>query len=298
MRRICVPAMILALALVAAACGSDDPGPSGDAVPSPSAGGFDQPFAGKQAYPVFASSEIVVGKNRLLVGILNEDDAPIGSPKLEVHISFFDLRASEEEPVAEARMDYLETVPGARGLYVTHAKFSHPGRWGAEVTMTGDGIDETVRTALDVTKKGTTPPVGAQAPRSKTPTLGDAPLDEISSDHRPDRSFYRLSVAEAVTSGRPSVIVFATPEFCSSAVCGPTLDIVKKIARGVSNVNFVHVEVYSNLDDPANLKLVPAVQEWGLPSEPWVFVVDAQGRITAKFEGSVGAQELKGSLRS
>ena len=34
------------------------------------------------------------------------------------------------------------------------------------------------------------------------------------------------------------------------------------------------------------------MQEWRLPTEPWVFVVGADGRIAAKFEGAVGVDEL------
>ena len=41
---------------------------------------------------------------------------------------------------------------------------------------------------------------------------------------------------------------------------------------------------------------VPAVIEWGLPSEPWVYVVDADGNATARFEGAVSPEELADAL--
>jgi hypothetical protein len=53
---------------------------------------------------------------------------------------------------------------------------------------------------------------------------------------------------------------------------------------------FIHVEVYAK-NDPAN-GYNRWMKEWGLQSEPWVFVVGRDGRITAKFEGSVSVQEL------
>jgi hypothetical protein len=81
-------------------------------------------------------------------------------------------------------------------------------------------------------------------------------------------------------------------------VCAPTLDIVKKASPDWPRVEFIHVEVYENLDEPSNLKAVPAVREWKLPSEPWVFVVDGDGKVAAKFEGTLSPAELDEALNS
>jgi hypothetical protein len=120
-----------------------------------------------------------------------------------------------------------------------------------------------------------------------------------SSPHRRSswEGFYELSIAEAVKSGKPAVIVFATPKFCTSQVCGPTLSIVKDVAKSFPNVNFVHVEPYDLDKVPEKLEPVPSVTAWGLPSEPWVFVTDSRGRVAAKYEGSVAPSELAGELR-
>jgi hypothetical protein len=39
------------------------------------------------------------------------------------------------------------------------------------------------------------------------------------------------------------------------------------------------------------------MREWGLQSEPWVFVVGADGRLKAKFEGSVSVDELTRAIK-
>jgi hypothetical protein len=44
------------------------------------------------------------------------------------------------------------------------------------------------------------------------------------------------------------------------------------------------------------LETVPTVGEWGLPSEPWLFVVDADGRLVEKFEGSITLEEVSPTL--
>jgi len=63
-------------------------------------------------------------------------------------------------------------------------------------------------------------------------------------------------------------------------------------------VNFIHVEIYENLDATTREELwvVEAVDVWRLPSEPWVFVVDATGTIAARFEGAVDPAELRAAL--
>ena len=288
-------ACLFALSLLATtACGEDE-----DRQPDASATGseFGGAFADAEVYPVFASSEVVVGENRFLVGLLDSNDAPIGSADLAVHIAFYALDESETEPVFDTDMRFIETIPGERGLYVTQATFDSAGRWGAEVTVTGDGLDESVKAAFDVARSGTTPEIGSRAPASDTPTAEDVrKLAEISTDPHPDPDFYELSIADAIAAKEPFVVVFSTPKFCTSQVCGPTLNIVKQASKDFPRTNFIHVEVYTNLDDPANLKPVRAVREWGLPSEPWVFVVDARGRLAAKYEGTVTATELDEAL--
>lgn len=281
--------------LLLAACGSEEPAAMGDGGTS---GGFDDPIpADVEAYPVLVSSEIVAGDNRVLIGVLNGEDAPIGSPAIDVAADFFFLDESSTEPVTSADFEFIETVPGERGLYVGHVTFPDPGSWGAEVAITGDGIDERLKVAFDVLESGTTPKIGTRPPALDTPTADDvAKLSAITTDPHPDRDFYELSIADAFEERRPFVVVFATPKFCTSAVCGPTLDIVKGVSEDFARINFLHVEVYTNLDDPSDLKVVPAVKKWGLPTEPWVFVVDERGRVAAKYEGTVAASELEAEL--
>ena len=54
--------------------------------------------------------------------------------------------------------------------------------------------------------------------------------------------------------------------------------------------------MFTNINDPDNIALAPAVEEWGLPTEPWVFVVDAEGIVIARFEGLVAEEELAALL--
>jgi hypothetical protein len=153
-----------------------------------------------------------------------------------------------------------------------------------------------------------TPAIGANAFPSDTLTATDsAALAAISTDQHPDPRFYALSVKGAIAAHKPFVLVFATPLFCTSGTCGPALDLVKQVApKYIGRVNFIHVEPYilqvSNgrtqpvLDELGHPQPIRAVVEWGLPTEPYVFVVDANGKVAAKFEGEAYPDELTATL--
>ena len=170
------------------------------------------------------------------------------------------------------------------------------GDW--EVSLsTDDGAATT--TPFTVADEPVVPEVGDPAPPSPTRTTETDELAEITTDTDPDPTFYDLSVKEAVESGRPSVIVFATPAFCQTAVCGPVLDRIEELAPRHPDAEFVHVEVFENIDSGQDqLTEVPAIREWGLLTEPWVFVVDGDGRVAARFEGTVGDGELERALET
>jgi hypothetical protein len=291
--RLQVAASIAVVALLGACAGT----PADETAGGP--GSFNEDFTDVKAYPVFVSSEIVVGRNRFLVGLLSGDnDAPIASPGIDMTISFFDLAKSSRTPVTTEKMDFVWTQKPRTGLYVEEVTFDSPGRWGAEVVLEGKGMDETVRANFDVAEESTTPAVGQRPPAVDTPTSGDvAGLGAISTDDDPDPRFYKMSIAEVLRSGRPSVVTFATPKFCESATCGPTLDIVKKVSKDFPGMSFVHVEPY-RLPIGDERRVVPAARKWGLPTEPWVFAMDSEGRVAAKFEGIVGAPELRRTLRA
>lgn len=289
--------MIIALGLLAAACGGGDDAPGGSADDNGSQkDSFNQPFTDAEAYPVFASSELTVGENRLLVGLLNQEDAPIASEKIDVGLTFFDL--AEANPVLEFSTDTdFVRIDEFRGLYVSQVEFDTAGEWGAEVDIEGDGYDETLRASLTVKKQSSTPGIGEPVPATKTPTVDDVDaLSEITTDRTPIRSFYTTSVAEALRKNEPFLVAFATPKFCTSQTCGPILENVQEVADEFPKVTFIHVEPY-DLDKTPDLVPIEAVQEWGLPSEPWVFLVDSKGKLAAKYEGALGPDELRSGLK-
>jgi hypothetical protein len=267
------------------------------------------PQANPQMVPLVVSSELVSGPNRFLFSLADAQNALIAAPDLATRLRFFDLAADPASPTAATSATFIWTVPAEIGLYHASVDFGRAGPWGVEIVASKAGsTDRTVRAMFDVRAASSTPALGARVPGSDTLTATTpAGISAISTDTTPDPDFYRASVKAAVAAGRPFVLVFATPLFCSSRACGPTLETVKGVAAPYKDrIDFIHVEPFklkatANGPQPefgadGSPQAVPAAVEWGLPTEPWVFVVRADGTLAAKFEGAVGADELQAAL--
>ena len=277
---------LMVVSILLAACGTADP-----ATGSTSADSSAEPF-GADAAGFAASSNLAVGTERMLVAITNDSGQRLPSPDIPITLEIWLDGRDFQRQIVDGT--FMWAIPDVSGLYRGTVQFDTPGTW--YVSVTPEGGAPLAAFPVTVYEEPFTPTAGDPAPRSETLTSADAPISEISSDFNPNPAFYEMSVAEAVTSGRPSVIAFATPRFCTTAICQPTLVLLRDLSPGYPEVNFLHVEVFTNINDPDNIVLAPAVDEWGLPTEPWVFVVDAEGIIMGRFEGLVTPEELAALL--
>ena len=104
------------------------------------------------------------------------------------------------------------------------------------------------------------------------------------------------------------MLIFATPAFCTSRICGPTLDKMKALAPSYPNVAFINVEPYKMqftgghlqpiLDGSGQLQPNDASTAFNLLSEPWIYVVDGKGVVTGSFEVLAGPDELKAAIEA
>jgi hypothetical protein len=232
--------------------------------------------------------------------VITHDGSLIAKPRAEVWIA----RGYHKKPY-ERSIATLEPmgVPGVssgdvQSIYVTHLHAPAPGTYWVLAKPSGtkvSGLGNLVVRARSYSKE-----VGAPAPASRTPTLATTGgrLAPLTTSPHPDRHLYTTSVASALAAHEPFVVTFATPKFCTSRTCGPVVDVVSRVRRDMSStpVRFIHVEVYKD-NNPAE-GYNRWMREWGLESEPWVFLVGADGRIKAKFEGSVSVGELRSAVES
>ena len=113
---------------------------------------------------------------------------------------------------------------------------------------------------------------------------------------QPPDDMHKVDFADVVGK-KPVVLLFATPQLCQSRVCGPVTDI--ECADGVQvrqADDFIHQEVY--VDNNANKGLRPPLRAVRAQSEPWLFVVNKQGIITARLEGSIGINEFEAAVKT
>ncbi len=301
----------LAVILLVAACVA--PGGAGSGTGAPANGPDGSPSesgpARPSVIPVIVSSEQAVGPNRFLFSLLDPaTNLPAARPERTVSVAFFDS-PDATAPVATADAEFVWGIEGQRGLYVSHVTFTHAGTWVAAFTTEApDSPRQTIRVTFDVREHATALGVGDRAPAVRTPTAADVggDLRRISSDPNPLPAFYEASVDTLLAAHRPFVLVFATPAFCVSAQCGPTLERIKPYVGQDPDVAFVNVEPYlldfvdgrlqPKLDANNQLQLAPAAEAFRIVSEPWIYVVDRAGVIVGSFEGIATDAELKAAI--
>lgn len=211
-----------------------------------------------------------------------------------VNIQVFDL--SQGDPVevwqgaATGYNDYA--VP----YWVVRPPITAAGNWGFGATVTlADGAVTTTQFVITVMEQSQLPQVGTRPPASQNRTLATEPdINKLTSGQNPNPALYQMTVAEALDSGKPTVVTFATPAFCQTAICAPVVSSVEAVYEQIGDqVNFIHLEIYKEFEP---LTEADEVAEWHLPSEPWMFVLDSEGKVSAVLGGPVSPQELRDEL--
>lgn len=252
-----------------------------------------------------ASSDLAVGRNRFTFGII-DGNHPVDVPK--VSLEFFTVKGSTATAVGRtpayfslftqglAHSDINSAAFAIQGVYVAYPTFNRAGSWGVEARFVYKGKSHALRQSFSVARHSLSPPVGSAAPQSNNPTTAQKPPYLLDSGRPPD-DMHKLSIAGAIAQHKPLVVIFSTPGFCTSRLCGPETEIVASLERLYrGRVNFIHIEIYKNANPQDGY--APTVAQWRLQTEPWVFVIDRHGIITAKFEGPTPASELKPAINA
>lgn len=302
--------MLVALAaLVALACSPS----AAETTPTAPAGAAPMPTATAKTQQlqilqlVVAVTDLAAGPGNRLAFALIGPDGPVRVPTAAIQLVFLGGGGGQGSQMAAVFRPW-PVEPG--GIYSTLVHFERAGLWGMEARVFlpggGSGVG---RAQLSVATASSAPSLGTRPPASRNKTSANftdpsdpEELAEISSSREPDPDLYRLTVAEALESGRPTVVSFATPAYCRTATCGPQVEVITALKdRFADRANFIHIEVYEDphrLSDLSRARLVPQMAEWGLLSEPFTFVLDRDGRVAAKFEGFVNEDELGTALNA
>jgi hypothetical protein len=259
--------------------------------------------------PVLVTNAVTCGYARIMMLYLDATNHVASAPDRTVTATFYGLAADPNKPVDKVTGTFVWTIQNDRGMYVLETHLTGAGTWGIEFTTEAPGSPaETVRMTMPVRESLPTIAIGQPAPASKTPTAADVggDLTKISTDAKPDPAFYQTSVADALTAHKPFILIFATPKFCTSAQCGPTLDRFKPVAAANPDVTFINVEPYQLkvvdgqlqpiLDGNGQLQATAITDQWGLLSEPWMFAVDKNGVVQGSYEVTMTDAEIAAIL--
>ncbi len=300
------------LGLGLAACSSDS---GGDEAARAAPAESDFPSAdGKMIEDVFnegnptdlvvapAASVFEVGTNRYPFGVFEVDQTQVDDA--EIALYFAKSPQSPVEGPLPAKVESLETKPAftskgseapgeARSYYVVdEVEFNRAGPWFAVAMLkTDDGFESSRIPSPTVGQFPGVASVGDPAPRISTPTAASVGGDLSKIDTRqPPSSMHDVDFRDVVGE-KPTVLLFATPAFCQSRVCGPAVDVTEQVkAETGDDIQFLHMEVFNENDPSKGVR--PQMSAFGLQTEPWVFYIGSDGKIKERVEGAIGLREL------
>jgi hypothetical protein len=255
-----------------------------------------------------ASSVFTPGDNRLAFGVIDNQGQFVYG-KTAVYVAKTPGAPAKGPYVAPA--DVLLTPPAYRSkqaateadpfaaIYAAQVPFKQPGQYAVLVATTVDGKLVAAPTQVTVSSHSADPipEVGEKPPHVQTDTLASAKGDVSKIDTRQPPDDMHGSSFASVVGKKPVALLFATPQLCQSRVCGPVVDIAAEMkAKYGKQIDFIHQEVY--VDNNPKKGIRPPMKAFNLRTEPWLFVVGKDGRITARLEGSVGVKAFEQALKT
>jgi hypothetical protein len=246
------------------------------------------------------AQEVDVHDNRipLLVMTAGRQGAILEDRAQEMSFKYRYIDDAEFMPLADVTW---RPWPVRNGAYTGVPAFDRAGTWEFQVQFTENGHTRTGSAFLQVAEDSKSPGIGDPARPSvtKTATTVDE-VKQISSALNLDTRFYSVSLDQALTNGKPTVVLFSTPAFCVSQTCGPQLETLGKLADTYGDlIDFIHVEVFDNISEMLETGdnsigvIAQPVEDWGLITEPFTFFIDSNGIVTARFEQFTTLEELQ-----
>ncbi len=251
---------------------------------------------------ILGTPDVGVGTHRMAF-VLQSEQSLVRAARATVvsrHLSEGDAAGREGETAQAVFRPWPYEI---RGSYTTQLTFDAAGRWQIEVTvMDESGHSRSAQLSFQVDEVTKAPDVGVEAEPSENKTLADVEgMGELTTGSLQDPDLYRTTIADAVGSGMPTVVVMASPAFCINAVCGPQVEVLQQLKdKYKGRANFIHVDLYDNPDeiqgDLSRARISPTVLEWRLPSAEWTFVIDRDRKVAARFESFATFDELEQAL--
>jgi hypothetical protein len=259
------------------------------------------------------------GRNRFGFGLFDRANRQIGDIKVGLYVSMgLDETAHGPYPVRFERIEIAdryrskqtaEDPDSATSYYAADLSFRRPGAYlVSAIAELGNKLVATSPVQVVVRDDSKVPGEGDRAIRVSTPTRESVGGDIKRIETRvPPDTMHEVDLADALDEGRPIVLLFATPSFCQSRVCGPVTDVAEEVkAEYGDRAEFIHVEIYQD-NKPKVVRtrqggvllgnVRPQVRAWHLESEPFAFAINSKGVVVERLEGAFNVQELSAAVR-
>lgn len=237
------------------------------------------PDADESLSVVSASFEQLIGKDQAFAfGLVGEGNEPLTGADVEVYVVPLDGQPAGPYPASFHEVDGMTL-----GVYLSEVDIRTSGPTSFVVVSADEARGGADTLNVVTPETSALPAPSRKAVSTPTPTRADPVGMETLCTRTPPCGMHEVSLDEALDEGRPVVLTFATPAYCQTAVCGPSVSVLESVrtSRDWDGVAFIHCEIYSD----EGQTVTPAVAAWELPSEPWLFAVDHRGIIAARADG-------------
>lgn len=241
------------------------------------------------AFPQGAPHVPVDVPTRLAYMITDDEGVPLDN--IEDTVPFAVVRDGETVATHEVE-PRSEGIP--RGYLPLVNTFDSVGVY--DVTATYRGRSMSSQLQVFPQSDVASPVVGQQLPSAPTPTV-DATLEvDPICTLVPQCPFHTVSLDDALGGDKPIVLLVATPAYCRTAFCGPTLGNLMDLAEGRDDLVVIHAEVYkdpkTSKGDLAGAPLAPLPDKYGLLLEPVLYVTDGSHSITTRADAMIDRSEM------
>jgi hypothetical protein len=272
-----------------------------------------------------ASFDLAVGPpSRYLIGLFTNEKQGVAYGSVELRFCFLGATKAEGPcqlsppatatflPTPGTQIPADKTAPeivspaGPKGVYVTQAAFDRAGIWQTHATATIGGQQRQADTSFQVGERHAIASVGDTALPSDNLTVSTPGAPPAAVDSRagaggliPDPELHQTTIAAAIAAHRPTLVIFSSPVYCISRFCGPITDMVDELAKAYGDrASFVHVEIWHDFQQQtANKVATDWLYRNDSVTEPWVFLIGADGKIAARWDNVVTRPEIEPYLQ-
>ncbi len=247
-----------------------------------------------------ASLEFLTGPDRWIAfGVTMIDRAPLEADRaVQIYLRTLTGNPDDQGEVVAGPFDatYSPAADTGQSIYYLQADLEMEGLFEI-VAISGEDFGTAAVQVVDpansrVMNPADSSPVipGSMAIAAPTPTTQDDLGVFSICTQDPVCGMHEISLDDALATGQPVVLMFATPQYCQTAVCGPSVVTLDSIRQDIAadDVIFIHSEIFAEEPTGANVAATPvteAVSAWGLPTEPWLFTIGADGVILDRLDG-------------